>query len=85
MKQIIGRYARSQKDLILEVLKDAKERNVWLTLYELAHLTNICETSVSAQLRRLRKEGYDIEKRIYSGMVREYRIGKRNPTARADG
>jgi hypothetical protein len=66
------RYARSKKDRIQTVMEAAGEKGVWLTLAELSSLTNSPEASISALLRKLRSEGFEIVKRIRSAYVREY-------------
>jgi biotin operon repressor len=78
------RYAYTQADFIRGVLMHADEQGAWLTLAELAHLTNYGEASISAQMRNLRKDGFHVSKRIRSGMTWEYRIGI-HPFVRTNG
>jgi hypothetical protein len=51
-----GRETRdTQLDTIREIMLAAGARGAWLTLEEIAELTEIGEASISAQLRHLRK------------------------------
>jgi len=49
------RFAETQLGTIRALMFDAAQRDTWLTLAEIAELTEIGEASVSAQLRHLRK------------------------------
>ena len=65
-----ARRLRSQREIIRDVMLSAGECETWLTLGELRALTRYGETSISAQLRHLRKEengGYDLVKRHRDG------------------
>lgn len=77
----------TQLEVLRSVLLSAAEREVWLTLGELARKTDFPEASISAQLRHLRKQehgGYRVEKRVREAvevprtgvkeMVWEYRL-----------
>jgi hypothetical protein len=48
----------SQREVLREVMLSASECGTWLTLDELARLTHYPQTSISAQLRHLRKPAY---------------------------
>ena len=48
----------SQRDVLREVMLSASECGTWLTLDEIARLTHYPQTSISAQLRHLRKPVY---------------------------
>lgn len=93
---MIGTRARSQIEVIRDVMLSAAEcarsseggSDGWLTLGEIAELTAFSETSVSAQLRNLRKPkfgGYVVEKRRRrcrgTGQW-EYRVAGRQEVAR---
>lgn len=57
---------RTQRDVLRDVMLSATECGAWYTLEELAALTRYGETSISAQLRHLRKPengGFLLEKR----------------------
>lgn len=57
---------RRQRDVLCDVMLSASQCETWLTLEELAKLTNYPPASISAQLRHLRKQefgGYEVEKR----------------------
>jgi hypothetical protein len=61
-----ARRLRSQRDVIRDVMLAAADCDTWLTLAELRALTHYGETSISAQLRHLRKTingGYEVIKR----------------------
>ena len=65
-------YVPSQREVLRDVLLSATECGSWLTLRELAQLTRFGETSISAQLRHLRKAKYGsyvVEKRVRRGIV----------------
>lgn len=65
----------TQSQILLSALR--AERGRWWTLRDLSQSTGICETSVSAQLRNLRKKAYGeltVERRLNAG-VNEYRLG----------
>lgn len=62
----------SQREVLRDVLLSATECSSWLTLRELAQLTQFGEASISAQLRHLRKPkfgSYVVEKRVRRGEV----------------
>jgi len=57
---------RRQRDVLCDVMLGASQCDTWLTLDELAKLTQYPPASISAQLRHLRKPqfgGYAVEKR----------------------
>ena len=57
---------RRQRDVLRDVMLSATECDAWLTLDELAKLTQYPPASISAQLRHLRKPqfgGFAVEKR----------------------
>jgi hypothetical protein len=57
----------TQREVLRDVMLAAGKYGAWMTLHELARLTRYGETSISAQLRHLRKEkcgGYVLEKRV---------------------
>ncbi len=59
--------APTQRDVLRDVMLAAGKYGAWMTLRELARLTRYGETSISAQLRHLRKAqcgGYVLEKRV---------------------
>ncbi len=61
-----------QREVLRDVLLSATECGSWLTLRELAQLTQYGEASISAQLRHLRKPKYGryiVEKRVRRGLV----------------
>ncbi len=88
----------SQREVLRDVMLSAAQCGSWLTLRELSRLTNYGETSISAQLRHLRKARYGafvIDKRVRksgdagrateSGAVWEYRLrGVWRPATRRD-
>jgi hypothetical protein len=88
---MIGARAQTQMEVIRDVLLSSAEcarsqeggGSGWMTLGEIAELTAYSETSISAQLRNLRKPkfgGYAIEKRWRRRCARgqwEYRISGR--------
>jgi hypothetical protein len=62
----------SQREVLRDVLLSATRCGSWLTLRELAQLTQFGEASISAQLRHLRKPRYGsyvVEKRVRRGIV----------------
>lgn len=66
----------TQIQILLNALRSTRGR--WWTLGELSRVTNICETSVSAQLRNLRKPKfgeYTVERRRLNTGENEYRLG----------
>jgi len=88
---------RRQRDVLCAVMLSAGQCDTWLTLAELAKLTQYPPASISAQLRHLRKPefgGYEVEKRPrgFGGVMRgedfgtiwEYRLrcGVRKITGR---
>ena len=57
----------TQREVLRDVMLAAGKYGAWMTLGELARLTRYGETSISAQLRHLRKDscgGYVLEKRV---------------------
>jgi hypothetical protein len=59
--------APTQREVLRDVMLAAGKYGAWMTLHELARLTRYGETSISAQLRHLRKAkcgGYVLEKRV---------------------
>ena len=77
------RSARTQRETLLMVLRQAVEYEQWMTLAELAALTKFPPASISAQLRHLRKAeygGWGIEKRrrewVEDELVWEYRLAE---------
>jgi len=72
MGRKLGRRAErqilpTQRDVVRDVMLAAGKYGAWMTLRELAKLTRYGETSISAQLRHLRKAkcgGYVLEKRV---------------------
>jgi hypothetical protein len=89
---------QSQREVLRDVMLSAAQCGSWLTLRELARLTNYGETSISAQLRHLRKARYGafvIDKQVRRsadsasvaerGAVWEYRLrGVWRPQTRRD-
>ncbi len=62
----------TQRDVLRDVMLTAGKYGAWMTLRELARLTRYGETSISAQLRHLRKTkcgGYVLEKRVRKAEV----------------
>jgi DNA-binding transcriptional regulator GbsR (MarR family) len=61
------RVVPTQRDVLRDVMLAAGKYGAWMTLRELGRLTRYGETSISAQLRHLRKAkcgGYVLEKRL---------------------
>ena len=61
---------KTQGEVIRDAMISAAECDTWLTLREIADMTRFGESSISAQLRHLKKPeygGYRIEKRHRSG------------------
>jgi hypothetical protein len=57
----------TQREVLRDVMLAAGKYGAWMTLHELARLTRYGETSISAQLRHLRKAqcgGYVLKKRV---------------------
>lgn len=57
----------TQREVLRGIMLAAGKYGAWMTLRELARLTRYGETSISAQLRHLRKArcgGYVLEKRV---------------------
>src|SRR6267378_7503845 len=57
----------TQRDVLRDVMLTAGKYGAWMTLRELARLTRYGETSISAQLRHLRKAkcgGFVLEKQV---------------------
>jgi hypothetical protein len=89
---------RSQREVLRDVMLSAARYGTWLTLRELSRVTNYGETSISAQLRHLRKARYGafvIDKQVRKcgdnpgaaerGAVWEYRLrGVWRPQTRRD-
>ena len=62
----------TQREILRDVMLAAGKYGAWMTLRELARLTRYGETSISAQLRHLRKAqcgGYMLEKRVRKAEV----------------
>jgi hypothetical protein len=88
----------SQREVLRDVMMSAAQCGTWLTLRELARMTNYGETSISAQLRHLRKQRYGafvIDKQLRQGsdghsieghcVIWEYRLrGVWHPETRRD-
>ena len=65
--QTVRRILPTQRDVLRDVMLAAGKYDAWMTLRELARLTRYGETSISAQLRHLRKTrcgGFVLEKRV---------------------
>jgi len=65
-----ARRKPSQHEIIRDLMLSAAECRTWLTLRELAAITGYEETSISAQLRHLRKPRFGaflLEKRVRAG------------------
>jgi hypothetical protein len=87
----------TQRDVVRDVMLAAGKYGAWMTLRELARLTRYGETSISAQLRHLRKArcgGYMLEKRVRKPevvsseehfVVWEYRLTPRRKTRLRNG
>ena len=63
----VRRILPTQRDVLRDVMLTAGKYGAWMTLRELARLTRFGETSISAQLRHLRKAkcgGFMLEKRV---------------------
>ena len=88
------RLVPTQREVLRDVMLAAGKYGAWMTLGELARLTRYGETSISAQLRHLRKAkcgGYVLEKRVRRPevvsseehfVVWEYRLTPRRPKRR---
>lgn len=66
----------TQLQILLSALRADRKR--WWTLRDLSRVTNICETSLSAQLRNLRKPvngEFTVDKRRLNTGEFEYRLG----------
>ena len=75
------RTRRSQREVLLELLRAAARRSAWLSLNEMARETNFPHASISAQLRHLRKPkhgSWKIERQrrdwVALQLVWEYRL-----------
>ena len=73
---------RTQREVLLEVLRLAGQYELWMTLEEMANKTKFPPASISAQLRHLRKAacgGWVVEKRRrdWEDGVWEYRVASR--------
>ena len=73
---------RTQRDVVRDVVRDvmlsANECGAWLTLAELGAMTRYPETSISAQLRHLKKPqfgNFEMEKRPRAGLGAELANG----------
>ena len=86
---------RTQRDVVRDVMLSANECGAWLTLAELGAMTRYPETSISAQLRHLKKPqfgNYELEKMPRTragvdlddghGVEWEYRLTRRRRVAR---
>ncbi len=83
----------TQREVLRDVMLAAGKYGAWMTLRELGRLTRYGETSISAQLRHLRKAncgGYVLEKRVRKAevigaeehfVVWEYRLTPRRTCA----
>ena len=72
------RRVRTQRDVVRDVMLSANECGAWLTLAELGAMTRYPETSISAQLRHLKKPqfgNYEMEKRPRGGVGAELADG----------
>lgn len=74
---------RSQREVLLEVLRIAAQYETWTTLAELAEKTKFPPASISAQLRHLRKAkygGWEVQRRrrkwVTDEVLWEYRLGE---------
>lgn len=89
---------RRQRDVLCDVMLSASQCETWLTLEELAKLTDYPPASISAQLRHLRKPefgGFEVRKRQRKpgqvlrgedfGIVWEYQLDRRSPKAQRRG
>jgi hypothetical protein len=68
----VRRIVPTQRDVLRDVMLTAGKYGAWMTLRELARLTRYGETSISAQLRHLRKAkcgGFMLEKRVRKSEV----------------
>ena len=86
----------TQREVLRDVMLAAGKYGAWMTLRELGRLTRYGETSISAQLRHLRKAncgGYVLEKRVRKAevisaeehfVVWEYRLTPRRATRLRD-
>ena len=87
----------TQREVLRDVMLAAGKYGAWMTLRELGRLTRYGETSISAQLRHLRKAncgGYVLEKRVRRSeivsseehfVVWEYRLMPRRAMRLRDG
>src|SRR5437660_11826071 len=69
---------RTQRDVVRDVMLSANECGAWLTLAELGAMTRYPETSISAQLRHLKKPqfgNFEMEKRPRAGLGAELANG----------
>lgn len=87
------RTVRTQRDVVRDVMLSANECDAWLTLAELGAMTRYPETSISAQLRHLKKPqfgNFEVEKQLRTGAdledghgaVWEYRMTRRRRVVR---
>ena len=93
----VRRILPTQRDVLRDVMLTAGKYGAWMTLRELARLTRYGETSISAQLRHLRRAkcgGYVLEKRVREPevvsseehfVVWEYRLTPRRATRSCSG
>ena len=90
--------ARTQREILRDVMLSANECGAWLTLAELSAMTRYQAASISAQLRHLKKPrfgAYVLEKQrrtvdevvcpVEHGVVWEYRLSRRQRVTRAAG
>jgi len=78
----VKRKGRTQREILLEVLRIAARYEAWMTLREMEGKTQFPPASISAQLRHLRKKkygGWTVERRrreyLKERVVWEYRLG----------
>jgi hypothetical protein len=96
-RRVERRILPTQRDVVRDVMLAAGKYGAWMTLRELARMTRYGETSISAQLRHLRKAtcgGYVLEKRVRKPevvsseehfVVWEYRLTQRHATRFCSG
>ena len=65
-----GKRLSMQRNRVLAFMR----RGAWHTLSEISRRTGDPESSVSARLRQLRKEGFTIQRRYVSRGLHEYRL-----------
>jgi hypothetical protein len=77
-KKLDGKRIKKQLDCIRDYMLMF---NSWWTLSELRDVLNYPESSISAQLRHLRKDrfgGYEVNKRRRSGGTWEYKVERKD-------